>query len=76
MDPIALWKDAKFGLSHVNDFTHVAVAVEQGWMRTISSALGNILSAEIKAFEPSEIEAAREWLNSCASSLDSEEIRE
>lgn len=62
IDPIALWKDAKFGFAHVNDFTHAAVVADAQWMRTIAEALGSVLSAEIKAFEASEIEAAREWL--------------
>lgn len=64
IDPIALWKDAKFGFTHVNDFTHAAVVADAQWMRTITQALGSILSAEVKAFEASEIEAAREWLKS------------
>ncbi len=25
IDPIVLWKDAKLGFAHVNDFTHAAV---------------------------------------------------
>lgn len=62
IDPIALWKDAQFGLSHVDDFTHVAVIAEAEWVRTISAAADNILSAQVKAFEPSQIEAARTWL--------------
>ncbi len=62
IDPIALWKDAQFGLSHVNDFTHAAVVAEAEWVRTISAAADNILSAQVKAFEPSQIEAARNWL--------------
>ena len=62
MDPIALWKDAQFGLSHVGDFTHVAVVADAEWMRTIATAAGNVLSAEVKAFDRSSIEAARNWL--------------
>ncbi|PZD74725.1 hypothetical protein C1752_00581 [Acaryochloris thomasi RCC1774] len=62
IDPIALWKDAQFGLTHVDDFTHAAVVAEAEWVRTISAAADNILSAQVKAFEPSQIEAARTWL--------------
>ncbi len=62
IDPIALWKDAQFGLSHVDDFSHVAVVAEEAWVRTISTAADNILSAQVKAFEPSQMEAARTWL--------------
>ena len=62
MDPITLWKDAKFGLAHLNDFTHVAVVAEQTWMQTIAEAVGAVLSAEVKAFNLSQIEEARKWL--------------
>ncbi|MFK8183159.1 MAG: STAS/SEC14 domain-containing protein [Phormidesmis sp.] len=62
MDLMALWKDAQFGLKHVNDFSHVAVVADVEWMRTISTAVGNVLSAEVKAFDRANIDAARNWL--------------
>ena len=62
MDPITLWKDANFGLSHIDDFTHIAVVAEQTWMQTIAGAVDSVLSAKVKAFDSSEIEQAREWL--------------
>lgn len=62
IDPIALWKDVQFGLQHINDFTHVAVVADVEWVRTISTAVDNILSAQVKAFDLSQIEVARTWL--------------
>lgn len=62
IDPIALWKDVRFGFAHVNDFTHAAVVTDARWMRTFAEAVGSVLSAEVKAFEASQIEAARMWL--------------
>ncbi|WP_414565779.1 MULTISPECIES: STAS/SEC14 domain-containing protein [unclassified Anabaena] len=62
IDPITLWKDAQFGLNHVGDFTHAAVVADAEWVRTISAAADNILSAKVKAFERSQIEEARAWL--------------
>ncbi|MBE9048791.1 STAS/SEC14 domain-containing protein [Pleurocapsales cyanobacterium LEGE 10410] len=62
IDPIALWKDAKFGLAHLNDFTHVAVVAEPTWMQTFASAVDNLLSAKVKPFESSQVEQARTWL--------------
>lgn len=62
IDPIALWKDAQFGLAHVNDFTHAAVVADAKWMRTFAEAVGSVLSAKVKAFESSQIEQAQEWL--------------
>lgn len=70
MDPIALWKDARFGLTHVGDFTHVAVVAEAEWVRTISAAANNILSAKVRAFEPSQIEEARAWLLTAPDSIE------
>lgn len=62
IDPMALWKDFKFGLPHINDITHVAIVTDTKWMRTYSTAVDSILAAEVRAFELSEIEVAREWL--------------
>jgi hypothetical protein len=62
IDPIALWKDVRFGFAHINDFTHAAVVTDAKWMRTFAEAIGSVLSAEVKAFEESQIEAARKWL--------------
>lgn len=62
MDPITLWKDVQFSFQHINDFSHVAVVAEAEWVRTISTAIDNILQAQVKAFEPSQIETARTWL--------------
>ncbi len=62
IDPITLWKDVRFGFEHINDFTHAAVVTEAKWMRTFAEAVGSILSAEVRAFEASQIETARTWL--------------
>ena len=62
MDLMTLWKDAQFSLEHINDFSHVAVVADVDWMRTIATAVGNVLSAEVKAFELGSVDAARNWL--------------
>ena len=62
MDLIALWKDAQFGLKHFNDFSHVAVVADAEWMRTLATAADTVLSAEVKAFERTSLEVARNWL--------------
>lgn len=62
IDPIALWKDVRFGFAYINNFTHAAVVADAKWMRTFAEAVGSILSAEVKAFEASRIEEARTWL--------------
>lgn len=62
IDPIVLWKDVRFGFAHINDFTHAAVVTDAKWMQTFAEAVGSVLSAQVKAFEASQIEAARMWL--------------
>lgn len=63
LDPITLWKDIRFGLAHVNKITHAAVVADAKWMRTFAEATNSVLTAKIKAFEPSQVEAARIWLS-------------
>lgn len=62
IDPIALWQDVNFGLAHPNVCTHAVVVADAKWVQTLSQALNNVLSAEVKVFERSQIESAREWL--------------
>ncbi|MCM1984638.1 STAS/SEC14 domain-containing protein [Lyngbya confervoides] len=42
--------------------THVAIVADPRWMRTMAEAVSAIFPAQIKAFEGSQIEAARTWL--------------
>ena len=42
IDPIALWKDVRFGLAHVNDFTHAAVVADAKWVRTFAEAINSV----------------------------------
>lgn len=62
IDPIALWKDIRFGLAHVNDVTHAAVVADAKWVRTFAEAVNSVLSAEVKAFERPHLNEARQWL--------------
>ena len=73
IDPIALWKDIQFSVQHINDFSHVAVIADVEWVRTISTAVDNLLSAQVKAFNQSQIETARTWLET-ASEAETETI--
>ena len=66
IDPLALWKDTRFGFAHLNDFTHAALVADAKWIRTITEAFGSILSLEVKTFEPSQIDEARNWLENAA----------
>ena len=62
MDPIALWKDAKFGLNYLDKITHIAVVADAEWMQTLAGAVGNIMPAKLKVFDKSQATAAKQWL--------------
>ncbi|MBD2576890.1 STAS/SEC14 domain-containing protein [Oscillatoria sp. FACHB-1406] len=64
IDPIALWKDIRFGFAHLNDFTHAALVADAIWMRSLTEAFGSLFPSgvKVKAFEPSQIEEAQNWL--------------
>ena len=63
IDPHALWKDIRFGFAHLNDFTHAALVADTKWLRTLAEAFNSVLSIKVKAFEPSQIDEARNWLS-------------
>lgn len=62
MEPMALWQDIRFALPVINDISHVAVVTDTPWIKTFSSLIGNVASAEVKGFELSQIDSARIWL--------------
>jgi len=57
-----LWDDMKFAFGHLKDFERVAVVTDKGWIKNWSK-FGNIfIKADVRVFEPSQIEDARAWL--------------
>ncbi|MBD2512424.1 STAS/SEC14 domain-containing protein [Nostoc muscorum FACHB-395] len=63
IDPLALWKDIRFGLTHLNDFTYAALVADTKWIRTLAEVFNSVLSVKVKTFEPSQIDEARNWLS-------------
>lgn len=64
IDPMAFWKDIRFGFAHIKDFTHAAVVADAKWMRSLTEAFASVFpgSVKVKAFEPSQIDEAQNWL--------------
>lgn len=63
IEPAAIWTDLKLGLPLAQKVTRVAVVADQAWIRAVSN-LGRLFTrAELKIFEPAEIEQARAWIN-------------
>jgi hypothetical protein len=62
MDPATFFKDLTWGLRHVNDFSHVAVVAEQGWVEAFTKGAAMFVPGEVKFFTADKIENARAWL--------------
>jgi SpoIIAA-like len=68
IDPLALWKDIRFGFTHLNDFTHAALVADARWLRTMTDVFINIfpLSVKVKVFDPSQFDEAQNWIVNAA----------
>lgn len=62
IEPSAIWDDIRFSFNHLNDFSRVAVVTDKSWIEWWTKAVSPFISVEVELFEPSEIEAARDWL--------------
>jgi hypothetical protein len=61
MEPAALWTDVKLGVPLASKVTRVAVVADQAWIRAVTH-LGSLFTrAEIRVFEPQELDEARRW---------------
>ena len=58
----AIWTDLRLGLPLMKKVGRVAVVADQAWIRA-ASHLGRIFTtAELKVFEPAELDQARTWI--------------
>jgi hypothetical protein len=62
MEPQAYWTDLKLGVPLANKVSRVAVVADQGWIRAATHLGGFFTRAELKTFEPAELERARAWI--------------
>ena len=62
----ALWDDAKFGLKHWHDISHMALVSDHTWIRVALSLFAPFYPAKIKLFKLDELAAAKEWIASAA----------
>jgi hypothetical protein len=62
IEPSALWTDIKFGIPLASKVTRIALVADQSWVRAVAH-LGRLFTkAEIKSFEPGQLEEARQWI--------------
>jgi stage II sporulation SpoAA-like protein len=63
--PVAkVWDDIKFGFKNMKNFSHAAVVADQKWIELFTRAAKPFVSAEVRYFNETDIEQARECLRS------------
>lgn len=62
MDAIAFWRDLKFSLRHLKDFSRVAIVVNPNIHHLWASLAAPLISCEVEHFAPDEEDTARDWL--------------
>ncbi|MGC1301968.1 MAG: STAS/SEC14 domain-containing protein [Caulobacteraceae bacterium] len=62
IEPAAIWTDLKLGLPLAQKVTRVAVVADQAWIRMMTEFGQFFTRAEVKSFEPAEIDQARAWI--------------
>jgi len=61
-EPVALWDDAHFGLTHRNDFEKMGVVGGPKWVEWGLKIAALAISSEIRSFSPSERSEALRWI--------------
>src|SRR2546429_9869335 len=57
-----LWEDIKFDVRHFKDLERVAFVGDRKWEEGMSKLCRAFTTAELRFFDESHLEAAREWL--------------
>lgn len=58
----AMWEDAKFGITHWHDFSHIALVTDIPWLENTARFFTPFFPGEIKIFDKLDYEVALEWL--------------
>ena len=59
----AMWEDTKFGYRHFHDIGHLAIVGEKRWQKNMTMLCKPFTKAEVRYFDQSESQQAREWLH-------------
>lgn len=62
ISPGIWWEDLGWSFRHLKDIARVAVVTDKGWIGPLAKMMGAVMAAEIRVFDFTEIDKAREWL--------------
>ncbi len=68
--PGAGWEDLKLGYRYLKTFERCAVVTDHKWIRSAVQFVGGLIPCAVKVFENSELDAAKDWLDSGEIGLD------
>lgn len=58
----AIWDDARFGLTHLGNFSKVAIVSDVGWIRQAAKLFAPLVPAPVQLFHDADIEDAKKWI--------------
>ena len=58
----AMWDDARFGLTHLGDFSKIAVVSDIKWVRQSVKLFAPLMPAPVQVFYNADIEDAKHWI--------------
>jgi hypothetical protein len=60
----AVWDDMRFGFTHLNDFSRIAIVTDLAWIRHSAKLFGPLVRGKIHIFHVKDLEEARSWIKS------------
>lgn len=58
----SFWRDLKFDVKHLGDFEKIAMVGDKGWQEWLTSFMKPFTSANVKYFELTDKEEAKQWI--------------
>ncbi|MES2043557.1 MAG: STAS/SEC14 domain-containing protein [Pseudomonadota bacterium] len=62
IDAAIWWQDVRWAFGHMNKFGRCAVVTDQGWVGSITRAVGALMPAEIRVFPLAGLDEGRAWV--------------
>jgi len=60
----AAWDDAKFGMSHKDDFEKIAVVSDAKWIEWSTKVSGHFMQGQLKTYKTDQLQEAWDWTKS------------
>jgi hypothetical protein len=58
----AVWDDMRFGFTHLNDFSRIAIVTDLAWIRHSAKLFAPLIRGKVHIFDVKDLEEARIWI--------------